>query len=340
MEKTAASGQEDESTMARMSLVHVLYAWARRGDLEMARSLLEEAEGAGVQVSDRHVNALLLACVHRDDPDEALRIFNARFGPLEAGAQVMTVAAEEAVGAAEASGGCAQHASGAHRSSRSSHVEARLVASRHSYLFLLRAGLQGGAIDLALRVRQRAEAAGLSLGLDGDTLVMRALVESGEVGSALRLYSERYKGQPSNSLALIRILTAGCHQASLRSTSDHERALWFERALSLFTDGQRMIPPPDISLGQSPLASQQRRGAPSRAPVQPATRQEGAYTTYTTRQGQRAARDSAHKRVRGGGVDMNPYTVRGRSPSRDQQPLQRGPSSAAYRGHKRRPYHP
>ena len=78
-----ASDHPDRTALyerARLSLAHVMSALARSGEGARAERLLDEALARGMTLLPNHVNALLLACVRASDSDEALRVFEARFG--------------------------------------------------------------------------------------------------------------------------------------------------------------------------------------------------------------------------------------------------------------------
>jgi len=112
---------------------------------------------------------------------------------------------------------------------------------QHSYILLLKACAFGGDIEGAVRVREQAKAAGLAVGTQTDLLVIRSFLQAGEMGSAWRLYEEMRSTHGVPNLTAIDILTRACWTASQDASDDKERALWMQRALSLFADGQALV---------------------------------------------------------------------------------------------------
>lgn len=185
---------------ARLSLALVMSALARSGEGERAEQLLDEALARGTTLLPNHVNALLLACVRASDSDEALRVFEARFG---------------AAGAPP--------------------------PDELSYMLLLKACVSSGDMATALEVRHRAVEAGVTLGSQVDLSVIRGFVEAGEMGSAWRVYEQAREARGTPNLTIVETLTRACWTASQDAVDDAERAMWMERAVSLFADGQGLV---------------------------------------------------------------------------------------------------
>lgn len=112
---------------------------------------------------------------------------------------------------------------------------------QHSYVLLLKACVFAGDMDRALEVREQATAAGLGFGAQTDLSVIRGFVDAGEVGSAWRVYEQMRTAHGVPNLTILTILTRACRTASRDAVDDAERALWMQRAVSLFGDGQQLI---------------------------------------------------------------------------------------------------
>jgi hypothetical protein len=127
------------------------------------------------------------------------------------------------------------------------HVRAAVASSepppvdRLTYALLLKACVLSGDADDAIETRRRAAEADLPLGRESDYALIRCLLAGGRPGDAYSLYEESRDAHGVPNLQLIAQLTEGCYAASHDAFDDEERALWMERSLVLYADGQQLI---------------------------------------------------------------------------------------------------
>ena len=115
------------------------------------------------------------------------------------------------------------------------------AVDRVTFNLLMQACLHSGRAEMALRVRQQAETSGMPLPPQGEELLVRGLMANGKPGEAYRIYDELQRRHGTPSLALLDALTEGCYAACELAADADEKAIWMERSLRLFEDGQEMI---------------------------------------------------------------------------------------------------
>ena len=108
--------------------------------------------------------------------------------------------------------------------------------------YLLQACLLSGDAESALAVRSQAADLGVPLSFQSEQLLLRGLVTLGRPGQAFRVYEEaKREHNRTPPFKVLEALTEACHAAAEIAADDEEKAVWMERALALFGDGQALI---------------------------------------------------------------------------------------------------
>ena len=268
------------------ALAYVMNGFARRGDLDSARALLDGFDG---DVSSLHVNAMLQAYLTRaqtqnrtqnqtqKQTEKRTRMLAAQrhqqetetweaeeMGDLDAAVEVdeidgvkilasPTDKASRQADCEEALSIFEQHIGWAHVAERADPLTIGL---------LIKVCLECGDLSRALDVRAQAGEAQLPNLQRSDCSLMQALIDDGRVGSAFKLYERSVSAFGIPGLQMIHILTNACYHAANKAPYDTERALWMQRSLRLFSDGQSLVETRQkfaTDLGVSATASQRPR---------------------------------------------------------------------------------